>query len=243
MPQGSNSRSPDSCLDCPHRARSSWRGLDDTALAAIDRVRRTRTYEPGQAVFAQGTDGPGVCCVRSGTLAERRLDSDGNTVLLALHYPSDLVGYRALLTGGEHQTSAEALGRATVCVIEAAAVAETMTHHPEVAMELLRRSSAEVDRAQDQLFRAATLSNRDRLILLLLDLLRRHGRAGADGAQAIELPLSRRDLASMIGVRHETLSRLMGRLEADGLASFSGRHVTIADPRALAAAAPQPSND
>ncbi len=34
----------------------------------------------------------------------------------------------------------------------------------------------------------------------------------------------------MIGVRHETLSRIIGRLEEEGLARFSGRHVTVANP-------------
>ena len=62
---------------------------------------------------------------------------------------------------------------------------------------------------------------------LLLVLARRHGRPRSDGSRIIDLPLSRRDLASMIGTRHETLSRIIGRLEADGVAMFSGRHVHV----------------
>ncbi len=63
----------------------------------------------------------------------------------------------------------------------------------------------------------------------------RHGRRRVDGSQSIDLPVSRRDLASMIGTRHETISRIIGRLETDGMAHFSGRQVIIPSVEALAA--------
>jgi CRP/FNR family transcriptional regulator len=39
----------------------------------------------------------------------------------------------------------------------------------------------------------------------------------------------------MVGARHETISRIIGRLETDGIAHFSGRQVTIPSMEALAA--------
>ena len=233
----------ESCLTCPHRQDSSWRVLDDAELARLERGRRVRSCAAGEAVFGQGEDDRAVYCVRSGTIAVRKLDQDGNSVLLSLNYPSDLVGYGSYLTGGEHRTSAEALGPATVCAIDGAAITEAMGHNPKLALELLRRAAAEVEHAQAAIFGAATLSNRDRLVRLLQELLRRHGQACPDGTRRIDLPLSRRDLASMIGVRHETLSRIIGRLEKEGLAQFSGRHVTIPSIQALASAAARPAED
>jgi DNA-binding Lrp family transcriptional regulator len=54
----------------------------------------------------------------------------------------------------------------------------------------------------------------------------------------MELPLSRRDLASMIGTRHETLSRIISRLEEDGVARFSGRTVHVRKPHVAAPGEP-----
>jgi CRP/FNR family transcriptional regulator len=90
------------------------------------------------------------------------------------------------------------------------------------------------------MFRQATLSNRHQLVHLLLALVRRHGQRRPDGSQTIDLPVSRRDLASMIGARHETISRIIGRLETDGMAHFSGRQVTIPCVEALAGEIEQP---
>jgi CRP/FNR family transcriptional regulator len=44
----------------------------------------------------------------------------------------------------------------------------------------------------------------------------------------------------MIGARHETISRIIGRLETDGMAHFSGRQVTIPCVEALAGEIEQP---
>ena len=43
----------------------------------------------------------------------------------------------------------------------------------------------------------------------------------------MKLPLSRGDLADLIGVQPETMSRLVKRLEADGDFHFSGRMVRM----------------
>ena len=236
MAGGSGRQRRDGCFACPHRDRSGWRSLGDAELELIDRARRTRMCAAGGVLFEQGDHDRCVYCVKSGTIAERRLDGDGNAALLELSYPSDLVGYRAFLTGAEHSTNAEAVGPAMVCVIDGAAVERVMAASPELTLDLLRRQALALEQAQEKLFRSATLSNRDRLLHLLRDLLRRHGSVAADGSCRIDLPLSRRDLASMIGVRHETLSRIIGRLEAEGLAQFSGRHVAIPSIRALVAA-------
>ena len=106
---------------------------------------------------------------------------------------------------------------------------------PALGLAFLRRSTREVERAHEAIFRTAVLSNRQKLLHLLAGLAEQHGEPRADGGHALELPVSRRDLASMIGTRHETLSRIMGRLEDEGLAEFSGRRVQIPSLDALIA--------
>ena len=133
--------------------------------------------EPGEVLFEQGDHDRCVCCVKSGTIAARRLEGDGNAALLALDYPSDLVGNRSYLTGAEHPTSAEALGPATVCVLDGAAVDAAMAASPELMLDLLRRQAREFEQTQEQILRSATLSNREGLLQVLQDLLRRHGTA------------------------------------------------------------------
>jgi CRP/FNR family transcriptional regulator len=225
-----------------NRPHSHWRTLSEDELVRLDGARRVLQCAEGAPLFEQGDAAGAVYCVKCGAVAVRRLDAEGNSVTLGLHYPGDLVGHHALLSGGEQRSGAEALEPTTVCVIDGAAVREALQHNPELARDMLRRAAEEVEQAQDSLVRAATLSNRDRLIGLLLQLLRRHGEPRADGSYHLHLPLARRDLASMIGIRHETLSRIIARLKREGVAQFSGRNVIVPSERALVAAMRGPAD-
>jgi CRP-like cAMP-binding protein len=220
---------------CHVGGRSDWHDLDQAASALLTGGRRRREYASGEIVFAQGDQSDGVHCVSGGTVGIRRLDENGNSVLLELAYPGDTIGYRSFLTGGEHKTCAEALGPSVICHIDRATTAALLAGNPALGLRFLRRSIGELEHAHDMMFRQATLSNRDKLVHLLLVLVGRHGHRNPDGSRSIDLPVSRRDLASMVGTRHETISRIIGRLELDGVAHFSGRQVTIPSVEALAA--------
>ncbi len=235
MLQGCGRSEGPGCLICHVRQKSDWRDLDEAVIVSLERGRHRREYGSGERVFAQGAPNDGVYCVSGGTVGIRRLDRNGNSVLLGLAYPGDTIGYRSFLTGSEHRTSAEALGPSVVCHLSAAALSTVLAAQPALGLRFLQRSIGELEYAHDAMFRQATLSNRLKLVHLLLVLVRRHGRVQPDGAHAIDLPVSRRDLASMIGTRHETVSRIIGRLESAGVAQFSGRQVTIPNVKALAA--------
>jgi CRP-like cAMP-binding protein len=228
-------REGQTCIACHVGRRSDWYDLDRPASALLTSARRRRGYGSGELVFAQGEPNDGVHCISGGTVGIRMLDGDGNSVLLGLAYPGDTIGYRSFLTGGEHKTSAEALGPSVVCHIDRVTIAALLGGNPALGLHFLKRSIGELEHAHDMMFRQATLSNRDKLVHLLLVLVGRHGHRNSNGSQSIDLPVSRRDLASMIGTRHETVSRIIGRLETAGVAHFSGRRVTIPSVEALAA--------
>ncbi len=227
MPDGCAGRRDGGCRVCPVRARSELNVLDDFDLGTIGHAKRRLEYRTGEAVFAMGDANRGLYCLSAGVVAVRKLAPDGQSVLLSLAYPGALLGYRALLDGGEHKTSAETLGPAVVCRIDQGTISAVLRRNPELTLELLRRAVREVDNAHEAIVNHATLSNRGRLLHLLVDLLNRHSRTDRDGTLVLELPVSRRDLASMVGTRQETLSRIIGRIEEDGLAAFSGRRVRV----------------
>ncbi len=57
--------------------------------------------------------------------------------------------------------------------------------------------------------------------------MKHYGTVSRDGMVKLVLPLSRIDLAAMVGARPESISRTIRKIEEDGIAEFSGRMVTI----------------
>lgn len=221
------------CMSCPLRQRSEWCVLNAEETRFLSHHLKKRRYRAGEPIFSAGEPSHGIYCVASGTAAIRKGDAEGNTVLLRLAYPGDTLGYRGLLLGENRRYGAEALGPSKICFIDRMAVKSLLERNSALGQQFLRRIASDMDEAHDHLVRNATLSNRDKFVHLLQALMNRHGRTATDGSRFMELPLSRRDLASMIGARHETLSRIIGRLEEDGIARFSGRTVYVARPHSL----------
>lgn len=221
------------CLECQLRQRNEWRVLAVEDVKLLAQARKSRRYRAGESIFTAGEPSYGIYCIVSGAAAMRRIDAEGNPVLLQISYPGDTLGYRGLLLGEKRRFSAEALGPSRVCFIEQQAVKTLMERNPALGLQFLRRINNDLDEAHNKLVQNATLSNRSKFVHLLVNLMDRHGRPVSDGSQVINLPISRRDMASMIGARHETLSRIIGRLEEDGLAQFSGRTVCVSRPLSL----------
>ena len=221
------------CALCPVRSRTEWNALALSDLEELSHVVHRREYRSGETIYQMGAPSAGVYCISGGSVAMRKLDEQGNSVLLYLAYSGDTIGYRSFLRGTEHKTTAEALGPTVVCFVDGRAVTALIDRRPALALEFLRRATREVDDAHEALVKNVTMCNRARFVHLLLILMKRHGESAMNGARQIELPLSRRDIASMIGARHETLSRIIAKLEAEGLARFSGRHVVVPCVEAL----------
>ena len=158
-----NARDPAvSCRLCHIRCRSDWDVLSDCELDTLTGGVRRREYRSGEAIYGIGEPNTGIFCISGGTVGVRKLDDHGNSVLLHLAYPGDTLGYRSYLLGGEHRTSAEALGPSVVCRIDAHVIASILDENSELGLQFFRRAVAEIDRAHTALMHSLTLSNNAR---------------------------------------------------------------------------------
>jgi len=223
----------DACTACE---RSALAGLPPRFQGIVDRVKVVRDLARGDVLFHEGAPMDGLHCVGSGVIGLRMLHPNGSDVLVDLAYPGDTLGCRAFLRGGSHGTSAVALTDARVCTLRARDALRLAREAPDLRAGLIRHCLEAMDRAQATILRAAAMSNRQRLCHLLLRLLRTHGDV-VDGAVTAQLPLSRADMAGMLAIQPESLSRLFRRLREEGLIDCSGRTVRVRSLAALQGAA------
>jgi CRP-like cAMP-binding protein len=230
-------RSGTQCTGCAQFPQTEWSELCSEDLTLLCAAKMSCRFSAGQSLYAQGDANSGMYCLSSGTVALRQIDESGTSVLLSLAYPGDVLGYRSLVSGQDHKVSAEALGPCEACKVGRQTALTLIERRPALGLAFLRRSSREIERMHESFVRSASLNNRRRLLQILAEMMEHHGQTQEDGAHSIDLPISRRDLASMIGTRHETLSRVMSRIEEEELARFSGRKVLIPDVAAFVDAA------
>lgn len=222
----SPSASPD-CFSCQNRARSEWCILSDEELGAFNKAKIVKNYPAGATIYYEGDPCIGIYDLESGVVAFRKYDLEGNATLISLAYPGRTLGYRSFLEGGNHVTSAETVKPSRVCFIESSVVRELIDNNPALSQRFLQRVVKDLGRATERYHQELTLSVRHRLLNLLLILNDRYGTGDESNKATIELPLSRQDLAALIGARPETLARTIQVLQKNNLAHFKGRHVSI----------------
>ena len=217
-----------SCAACPAR-ESIWRDLGESELDVLARSRRLCVYEPGEVLFYQGNPCSGLHCLESGAVAMRKSHDHGPGPILRISHPPDILGLRDLAADKGYSATAQAVIPCRLCFVDQAVVRELLDNNPSCSWSFLKRMAQELNQSEDALLTWRPLSVRARLANVLLGLKDRFGQADATGRITVDLPLSRSDLAWMVGTRPETLSRATRALEEDAVASFDRRTVVIPD--------------
>ncbi len=213
------------CGNCAFYRGSVWQPISISSVSVLTRGFARKNLVQGQALFHQEDVNQGVFCVSSGLVALRAHHEDGRSTLLRLAYPGDVIGYRSFLENRAHRTEARALMPSRVCTVVGRDARQLIGANPAVMSRLTSHCISEIDRNHDRIIATATISNQQRLSDFLSRLLEAHGQTDK-GHLRMKLPLSRRDLADLLGVQPETVSRLFKRLQDEGQFSVSGRDIT-----------------
>jgi CRP/FNR family transcriptional regulator len=203
--------------------------LTSEELDLLNRSKTTRTYRPRQVIFHDDSPCLGVYCIESGTVALKKVDAQCKEQILRLCQVGETLGYRAYFADLPHEATAEAIADSRICFIPREVVRELLGHNPALGYHFLRRFALELGEVEDRMIAHRSLPVRARLAHLLLVLKDRFDRVDESGDIVMELPLSRTDLAALIGARPESLSRAIRSLEEAGVAKFDGRILTIRD--------------
>lgn len=224
-----------SCDACVIRNRAICADLDVSELAVLGKLGRKRRLEAGQSLLWEGDEAVLVANVIEGLLKLSTQTADGKEQILGLAYPSDFLGRPF---GQTTPYGVEALTDAHVCIFQRSDFDRFAREHPRLEHKLLERTLAELDRTRRWMLLLGRMSAEQKLANFLIELDERLGGQGCaprlDQDQAWTLPLSRQQIADVLGLTIETVSRLFTRMKGEGLIALpSRREVAILDRVAL----------
>lgn len=190
------------------------------------------------ALFHEGTAADAIHVVRSGTFKCLRTDADGGERVLGFARRGDVLGYGAIGLG-RHTSAAVALEPSSVAVVPLADLFAWLQHLPALERALHQALSLQHARAEELSDVRAVVPAEVRLARFLLHWSHRMAISGQSVRQ-LKLAMGRRDIARLLGVAHETVSRSFRSLAARGCVAVTGRTVDILDAAALQGAARSP---
>ena len=178
----------------------------------------TRRLAKDEEVFGEGDRAAYFYKVVSGAVRTSKLLSDGRRQIDAFHLPGDIFGIESC---AEHRFSAEAVGDAAVIVYRRCALDKLAAQDGAFAREIVAAMMRSLERAQEHMLLLGRKSAIEKIASFLLHMAER---AGDD---AIELPMSRIDIADHLGLTIETVSRSLTQLERKGLIALPAQRRTI----------------
>jgi CRP/FNR family transcriptional regulator, nitrogen fixation regulation protein len=161
----------------------------------------------------------------SGTVRTYKVLTDGRRQIGGFYVPGDIFG---LETGEEHSFSAEAITDCKVLVIRRSVLVALAGRDHGVAHQLWTITGGELRRVQEHIM-LLVKSAQQRVASFLLEMAER---ISADNA--VELPMSRQDIADYLGLTIETVSRTLTILEnAATIELSSSRRIVLRNRSAL----------
>lgn len=185
----------------------------------------------GAVLHLEGAPVGSVHVVRSGAFKCVRVLEDGYEQVVSFAERSDILGFDGLCRG-VHQSTAVALEDSTVYVLWACDLDALPRQAPQAARALYSAVSRElVDAARiaDMMAAVAAETRLARFLLWYSDRALERG----ESPRRLRLRMGRRDIASLLGVAHETASRCFTLLARDGVLQVDNRDVEILDRAAL----------
>ena len=209
-----------------------WSGLGEFASDQTDRmpfaIRRIRADVP---LLHEGMPFEHLYFVCAGSLKCVQVDSEGYEQVLGFALHGDTVGLDGM-SRGRHASGAVALEDSSVAVMPYRDLMAA-AHRLESIERLMQRAiGAELLRRGDTQYLMSAASSEVRVARFLLHFAQRQNAMGYSDRR-IRLRMTRRDIASHLGVAHETVSRALTTLSQCGCIGVTYRDIEILDARRL----------
>lgn len=217
----------ENCVNCSVRQKTLFCRMSVDTMRELNGIRQTALYPEGALLFVEGEAPRGVFVLCSGEAKLTATSKQGESIILRLAEPGELLGLSSLIANSSYTATAETLTPAQVAFIPARKFQRFLRSHPDVALRVAEHLSMELHKSWEQArLLALAPSTRAKLAQLLLEWASEHGKTEPDGI-CVPFHMTHEEIGRIIGASRETVSRLLSDFKRRRLIRIKGSSVYL----------------
>lgn len=205
-------------------------GLTDEQLFIVAERAVPIRKRQGERIHSPGDPLSHLFVVHRGRVRVAHNNVSGVERLIRVLEPGDFIGEAAFVTGARAEHEITALTDVELCSFDHRAFQDLVDEYPLITQQMLRTLSGRLEQAERFIAEVTTSPVAARVANYVSDL---PAFRGDDGVPTITLPLAKRDIASLLGITPETLSRQLSEMERLGIISNEDHVIRVTDEQAL----------
>lgn len=204
--------------------------VNESILNKVCEMRIEREFQKYESIISEGQSIEHFIYLKKGLVKLYRLADDGKSQIIAIGKPLDFVSLLSVFSDPAYKYSVAALEPSVTCEIPVSIIRDLVLVNGTFAMGMIQKIS----------------KTTDAVILDFLDIRRKHlrGRVAhvllffTDSiyhSLEFEIPVSRKEIAEIIGMTSENVIRTLSEFKKDNLLKINGKQIQIVDKDRLQA--------
>jgi len=220
------------CGGCSIRELCLPAGLNDQEVLLLDQHMAHRNpVRKGESLYRTGDSFKSLYAIRSGFFKTNILHEDGRSQVTGFQMSGEILGLDAISTD-IHICDAVALEDSMVCEIAFERFEELGQLMSNLQHRFNKTLSREIVREQGIMLLLGSMRADERLAAFLANLAKRSTIRHQSGSELV-LRMTREDIGSYLGLKLETVSRILSRFHDQNLLEVKGRNIRIIDADGL----------
>lgn len=199
-----------------------FESLSDEQMETICATREEEDYAKGDHIFEEGHRVERFLYLKDGLVKLYRQCGPERSQIISIAKPKDFVSLLNIFGSEHYQYSVSALEDSTICTIDLDLVKQTIESNGAFAMNLMKKMSRSSDGVINNICNINKKNLRGRIAYILLyfsDTIYKK--------PEFELPVSRREIAELIGMTTENVIRILSEFRKDGIIRTNGKLIGL----------------
>lgn len=205
--------------------------LNARELEELVNVAVPRSFDRGEVIFQEGSQGDVMYVIREGRVLIKREHAGGRTIALTEMGPGDLFGELAVFDKEVRSATAECIEPTRVVALTSGDVSRVLTQSPEIAVKLIQQLSRRLRVANSRIGDQYFQSTEGRIVNVVLGLAEQQNDGVVMPGTIVRANQS--EIAQLASTSRETVSRFLANCQrAEMLTTYRGK-LQIRDPEGM----------